>query len=144
MPKALRTRRKLLDQQLVTEFAEFRALKNKIEKWLKVQSEDLIPKFKSGFASPLGGPYLLVLGGQDRGNIDWKEEFCKRLKSEAESSGTPPDLAEQLAITKMVEMETAAGKHRVDQVDVKINPSFASKVVSAIVKKLDSRKARGF
>jgi hypothetical protein len=29
-------------------------------------------------------------------------------------------------------------------VNVKVNPSFAGEVVRAIVKKLDSRKARGF
>lgn len=137
-------RKKLLDQQLVTEFAEFRALKTKIEKWLKACSEDFVEKFKEGTCCPTDGPYLLALGGQDRRNIDWKEEFFNRLKADFESSGSTCDVAEQLAITKMVEMERAAGTHRIDQIDVKVNPSYAGKIMRAIVRKIDARNARGF
>lgn len=135
---------KLLDQQLTTEFAEYRALKNKIEKWLKLQSEQLIKQFKSGYVSPTGGPYLLVLAGQDRNSIDWKQEFFDRLKADFESSGSTCDVAEQLAITKMVEMERLAGKNHIDFVDVKVNPAFADKAMKVIVKKLDSSSERGF
>lgn len=142
--KAVRTKSKLLDQQLVTEFAEFRALKTKVEKWLKACSEDFVAKFKDGICCPADGPYLLVLGGQDRKSIDWKQEFFDRLKAEFESSGSPCDVAEQLAITKMVEMERLAGTHHIDQVDVKVNPSYAGKVMRAIVRKIDARNARGF
>jgi hypothetical protein len=138
------TRKRLLDQQLVTEFAEFRALKTKIEKWLKACSEDFVGKFKVGTCCPTDGPYLLVLGGQDRKNIDWKEEFFNRLKADFESSGSTCDVAEQLAVTKMAEMERLAGTHHIDQVDVKVNPSYAGKVMRAIVRKIDARNARGF
>jgi hypothetical protein len=136
--------KKLLDQRLVTEFAEFRALKNKIEKWLKAASEDFVAKFKAGYACPVGGPFLLMLGGQDREAIDWKMEFFNHLKADYEYSGTPADVAEQLAINKMVEMEVIAGKKHIDQINVKVNPSYAGKLMAAIVKKLDTRSARGF
>jgi hypothetical protein len=144
MPKALRRKGKLLDQQLVTEFAEYRALKNKIEKWVKVLSEDFLAKFEAGFACPTDGPFLLERGGGKRKNIDWEQEFFERLKSDFKSSGSADDVAEQLAIVKMGEMERLAGKTPYYQVNVKVNPSFAGEVVRAIVKKLDSRKARGF
>ena len=144
MPKALRRKGKLLDQQLVTEFAEYRALKNKIEKWLKVLSEDFLEKFKAGFTCPTDGPFLLERGGGKRKNIDWEQEFFERLKADFKESGSEDDVSEQLAIVKMAEMERLAGKTTYYQVDVKVNPSFAGEVVRAIVKKLDSRKARGF
>ena len=139
-----RTKSKLLDRQLVTEFAEFRALKTKIEKWLKACSEDFVAKFKGGFVCPSDGPYLLELGGQDRKAIDWKQEFFDRLKSDYESSGSTCDVAEQLAITKMVEMERLAGMDHIDVVNVKVNPSYAGKVMRALVRKIDARNARGF
>lgn len=142
--KALRAKSKLLDQQLVTEFAEFRALKTKIEKWLKACSEDFVARLKDGSCCPTDGPYLLALGGQDRKNIDWKEEFFLRLKADFETSGSTCDVAEQLAITKMAEMERVAGTHHIDQIDVKVNPSFAGKVMRAIVRKIDARNVRGF
>jgi hypothetical protein len=144
MSPATKRAKKLLDQQLVTEFAEYRSLKTKIEKWLKACGEDFVAKFKDGVVCPSDGPYLIVLGGQDRKNIDWKQEFFQRLKGDFESGGSAPDVAEQLAIVKMVEMERLAGTHRIDQLDVKVNPSYAGKVMRAIVRKLDARNARGF
>ena len=50
----------------MTEFAEFRALKNKMEHWLKALDGDFVGKFKNWLPCQADGPYLLVLDGQDR------------------------------------------------------------------------------
>lgn len=135
---------KLLDQQTVTEFAEYRAFKSKIEKWLKLQSEKLIKQFKSGYVSPTEGPYLLVLACQDRKAIDWEHEYFEFLVAQFEAEEHPTDKAQELATEKMVEMERLAGKNHIDFVDVKVNPAFTDKTMKAIVKKLDSSSERGF
>jgi|SRR5581483_1953271 len=137
-------RPKLLDQQLTTEFSEYRALKTKIEKWLKLQSQHVISQLKAGYVSPTKGPYLLVLGGQDRKAIDWEQEFFDRLVADYKAEGNDTEKAQQLATEEMVKMEVRAGKTHIDQVDVKVNPAFAGKVIEAIVKKLDSTSERGF
>src|SRR5690349_805804 len=95
------TRKKLLDQQLVTEFAEFRALKSKIEKWLDALRDNFLEKFSDGYVCPTAGPFLLVEETGNKSNINWKEEFFARLKADFESSGSTCDVAEQLAIAKM-------------------------------------------
>jgi hypothetical protein len=138
------TRRKFLDQKLVTEFAEFRAFKTKIEKWLKQTREVFLEEFEKGFACPLDGPYLLVLEPNERSAVNWKQEFFLQLKTGFEALGKPCDEAETLAVSKMAEIEMAAGKKTVIELAIKVNPSHASKPMAAIVKKLDSRTARGF
>jgi hypothetical protein len=137
-------RKKLLDQQLVTEFAEFRALNTKIEKWLKAVREDFLEKFDAGFVCPTEGPFLLELGGGSKANINWKQEFFERLKADFEAAGSTCEVSEQLAITKMVEMERLAGRSPYQTIEVKPNPSYAGKVMRAIVRKLNASTARGF
>ncbi|HEY0701254.1 MAG TPA: hypothetical protein VGD60_00660, partial [Candidatus Acidoferrales bacterium] len=136
--------RKLLDQQLVTEYAKYRALKSKIEKWLKAVREELLAEFKSGSACPADGPYLLVVEPGSRSNVDWKQELFDRLKADFEASGSACDVAEELAIARMVELERAAGRKKYFELAVKTNPSYAGKLMRAIVKRLDTGSERGF
>jgi len=138
------SRKKFLDQKLVTEFAEYRALKSKIEKWLKLCREEILEKFKAGYACPTGGPFLLEKGGGSRSAIDWKQEFFERMKNDFIEAGSEAVVAEQLTIEKMVEMERLSGRNPYDEIEVKPNPSYAGKLMKAIVKKLDARTARGF
>jgi hypothetical protein len=144
MATAARTRRKLLDQQRVTEFAEFRALKSKIEKWLEGCRDKFLEQFAEGYVCPTDGPFLLSLETGSRSKIDWKQEFFCRLKADFESGGSPCDVAEQLATVKMAEMERLAGCDKFKKIVPKPNPSYAGKIMRAIVKKLDSRSSRGF
>lgn len=144
MATAARTRRKLLDQQLVTEFAEFRALKSKIEKWLDGCRDKFLEQFAEGYVCPTDGPFLLQLETGSRSRIDWKQEFFAKLKSEYEESGSECAVAEQLATVKMAEMERLAGRDQFKKIVPKPNPSYAGKLMRAIVKKLDSRSSRGF
>lgn len=144
MVTAARTRRKLLDQQLVTEFAEFRALKSKIEKWLDGCRDKFLEQFADGYVCPTDGPFLLQLETGSRSRIDWKQEFFGKLKSEYEESGSDCAVAEQLATVKMAEMERLAGRDEFKKIATKPNPSYAGKLMRAIVKKLDSRSSRGF
>ncbi len=131
-------------EKLVTEFAEYRALKNKIEKWVKALSEDFIEKFKAGYLCPADGPYLLMLGGQDRKAIDWREQFFLHRKSDYQAAGRPAEIAEQMAVDEMVKLEEDAGKNHIDQVDVKVNPGYTGKLLAPLLKKLDTRAPRGF
>ena len=144
MPQKSRTRKRELDQQLVTEFAEFRALESKIEKWLKIIREHFLEQFSNGYVCPTKGPYLLVLEPGSTANIDWKQEFFLRLKSDFEGWGRTPSMAEQLAAEKMVEMARLAGRDEYQKIAVKSNPGFGGKLMRAIVKRLDSRSSRGF
>ncbi|MGH7936117.1 MAG: hypothetical protein ACREF8_03815 [Chthoniobacterales bacterium] len=137
-------RKKLLDQQLVTEFAEFRALKSKIEKWLDPLRDSFLEKFAGGYVCPTGGPFLLQEETGSTSNINWKEEFFARLKNDFESSGSSCDTAEKLATVKMAEMERLAGATPYKKIAVKPNPSYNGKLMRAIVKKLDARSERGF
>lgn len=139
-----RTRRKLLDQKLVDEFAEFRALKSKIEKWLEGCRDKFLEQFAAGYVCPTDGPFLLQLETGSRSRVDWKQEFFARLKADFESGGSACDVAEQLATVKMAEMERLAGRDEFQKLAVKPNPSYAGKLMRAIVKKLDSRSSRGF
>jgi hypothetical protein len=136
--------KKLLDQRLVTEFAEFRALKNKIEKWTKLVSADFLAKFKLGFVCPTSGPFLLEVEPGSTANIDWKEEFFLKLKADIESTGSSCEVAEKLAIETMAEMDRLAGRTPYQKIAVKTNPAYNGKLMAAIVKKLDARSARGF
>jgi hypothetical protein len=144
MSTAARTRRKLLDQKLVTEFAEFRALKSKIEKWLDQVRTDLLAKFGEGYVCPTEGPFLLIVEEGSRSKINWKEEYFAKLKLDFEESGSACDVAEQLATVRMAEMERRAGRDSYQKIEVKPNPSYAGKLMRAIVRKLDSRSSRGF
>lgn len=144
MATATRSRRKLLDQKLVTEFAEFRALKSKIEKWLDQVRLNLLEKFGEGYACPIEGPFLLIVEEGSRSKVNWKEEFFAKLKQDFEESGSACEVAEQLATVRMAEMERRAGRESYQKIEVKPNPGYAGKLMAAIVKKLDSRSSRGF
>jgi hypothetical protein len=137
-------RRKFLDQQLVTEFAEFRALETKIEKWLTIVREEFLGKFSQGYVCPANGPYLLVVESGSQSNIDWKEELSLRIRSDYELLGHSGTRAVELAAETMVEMERVAGRMAVPRVVTKTNPAYSGKLMRAIVKKLDARSSRGF
>ena len=139
-----RTRRKILDQGLVTEFAEYRSLKNKIEKWLDAVRENLLAQFKAGFVCPTDGPYLLERESGSRSKVDWQQEFFDYVKQEYESSGSNCEVAEHLAVKKMAEIERRSGSSKFWKIAVKPNPSYAGELMRAIVKKLDTRSQRGF
>jgi hypothetical protein len=139
MPK-----KKFLDQRLVTEFAEFRALKTKIEKWLDARRDEFLAKLDEGFECPAAGPFLLVVEPSSKPNIDWKQELFQVLKTNYVEAGSEPETAEQLATVKMTQMEIAAGKTPTKKLATKTNPSFGGKVLHAIVKKLNSKASRGF
>jgi hypothetical protein len=135
-------RKKFLDQKLVNEFALFRALKNKIEKWLKECREQFLAKFEEGALCPTSGPFILV-AEPGEGRIDWKKEFFSYLVENFKLAGSADDVAETLAVTKMASIEKTGERKPIVELSVKTNPSYSGKA-AAIVKKLDSRNARGF
>lgn len=136
-------RRKFLDQKLVTEFAQFRALKNKIEKWLEACRDQFLDQFKSGAACPVRGPFLLVVE-PGQGRINWQQEFFSYLERGFKAAGKSDEEAQALAVIKMAEVETAAERKPTSTLSVKPNPSYSGKAATVIVKKLDSRSQRGF
>jgi hypothetical protein len=137
-------RRKFLDQQLVTEFAEFRALETKIEKWLTIVREEFLGKFSQGYICPINGPFLVVVENGSRSNIDWKEELSLRIRSDYELLGHSGTRSIELAAEAMVEMERVAGRTVFPRVVTNTNPAYNGKLMRAIVKKLDARSSRGF
>lgn len=136
--------KKFLDQKLVTEFVEWRGLKRKIEKWLKVQRDEFLEQLDSGWICPGKGPYLLVPESGSRSAIDWKQEFFNELKQKFVDAGSTVDVAEQLAVARMAALEIAAGRKEYIELADKPNPAFNGKVLAAVVRKIDARAARGF
>jgi hypothetical protein len=139
MPK-----KKLLDQKLVNEFAEFRALKNKIDKWLDVVRDEFLKQFDAGAECPIDGPFLLVIETSHRADVNWKELLFARIAADLEREGTAADAAEELAAIKIAGIEKNAPQKEIRRLMPKTNPSWAGKIMKAIVRKLDSRTARGF
>lgn len=136
--------KKFLDQKLVTEFVEWRALKSKIEKWCKGQREEFLEQFEQGWFCPVKGPYLLVCEPGSRSAIDWKQELFNELRQKFIDAGSSVDVSEQLAVARMAALEIAAGRKKYIELADKPNPAFNGKVLTAVVRKIDTRAARGF
>jgi len=141
--KKLKTSDKFLDQDLVTEFGEFRALETKIKKWLDQVREEFLDRFAEGFICPDGGPYLIVKEFGSQSNVCWRDEFLAHLVRELEKE-VPRDRAEKGAANKLAQIEKRRGRTPIDRIAVKPNPAFNGAVMRAIVKKLDARRERGF
>lgn len=73
-----------LTQALVTRYAKFTALKNRLDEWLKAQRQEIMDALAAGAKCPEGGPYLLVLGEAEEW-LDWKAAFCAHLRGEGKS-----------------------------------------------------------
>jgi hypothetical protein len=136
--------KKKLDQKLVNEFVEFRAFKTKIEKWLDAVRDEFLEQFEKGAECPIDGPFLLVIETATRAEIKWKDMLCARIASDLERDGAAADEAQALAAKKLVEIENSAPQKESKRLVPKPNPSFGSKAMKAVVRKLDSRTARGF